>query len=67
MWVPSLGREDPMEVEMATHCSLLARRIPMDRGPWRATYSPWGHEELEMTKRVHTPTHTSLEIPFILF
>ena len=27
-WVPSLGREDPLEKEMATHCSILAWRIP---------------------------------------
>ena len=24
MWVPSLGREDPVEKEMATHSSILA-------------------------------------------
>ena len=23
---------------------------PMDRGAWRATYSPWGHKESDMTK-----------------
>ena len=27
-WVQSLGREDPLEEEMATHCSILAWRIP---------------------------------------
>ena len=27
-WVPSLGREDPLEVEMATHTIILAWRIP---------------------------------------
>ena len=27
-WVRSLGREDPLEKEMATHSSILARRIP---------------------------------------
>ena len=27
-WVRSLGQEDPMEKEMATHSSVLARRIP---------------------------------------
>ena len=26
--VPSLGREDPLEKEMATHSSILAWRIP---------------------------------------
>ena len=32
----SLGQEDPLEEGMATHSSLLAWRIPMDRGAWRA-------------------------------
>ena len=27
-WVPSLGREDPLEKEMATHSSTLAWKIP---------------------------------------
>ena len=32
-WVPSLGREDPLEEEMATHSSLLAWRIPWTKEP----------------------------------
>ena len=28
MWVQSLGQEDPLEEEMATHSSILAWRIP---------------------------------------
>ena len=36
-WVQSLGREDPLEEGMATHDGILAWRIPMDRGAWRAT------------------------------
>ena len=28
MWVQSLGQEDPLEKEMATHYSILAWRIP---------------------------------------
>ena len=31
-WVQSLGWEDPLEESMATHSSVLAWRIPMDRG-----------------------------------
>ena len=31
-WVPSLGQEDSLEKDMATHSSILAWRIPMDRG-----------------------------------
>ena len=32
-WVPSLGREDPLEEGMATHASLLAWRIPWTQEP----------------------------------
>ena len=31
--VPSLGREDPLEKEMATHSSILACRIPWTEEP----------------------------------
>ena len=31
-WVSSLGWEDPLEESMATHFSILAWRIPLDRG-----------------------------------
>ena len=36
-WVWSLGWEDPLEEGMATHSSILAWRIPMDRGAWWAS------------------------------
>ena len=32
-----LGWDDPLEKEMATRFSILAWKIPMDRGAWRAT------------------------------
>ena len=32
-WVGSLGREDPLEKEMATHSSILAWRIPCTEEP----------------------------------
>ena len=35
--VPFLGQEDPLEKGMAAHSSILAWRIPMDQGAWRAT------------------------------
>ena len=35
-WVQSLGWEDPLEEGMATYSSILAWRIPMDRGAWQA-------------------------------
>jgi len=32
-----LGWEDPLEEGMATHSSILAWRIPLDRGTWWVT------------------------------
>ena len=32
-WVQSLGREDPLEEEMATHSSIIAQRIPWTEEP----------------------------------
>ena len=53
-WVPSLGWEDPLEEGMATHSSILAWRIPIDRGAQWATVSPWGHKESDMTEWLST-------------
>ena len=36
-WVRPLGWEDPLEEGMAIHSCILAWRIAMDRGAWRAT------------------------------
>ena len=35
MWILSLGQEDPLEKEMATHSSLLAWEIPWTEEPGR--------------------------------
>ena len=43
-WVQYLGREDPLEEEMATYSSILAWKIPMDRGAWRATVHGVRHD-----------------------
>ena len=32
-WVPSLGQEDPLKKEMATHCRILAWEIPWTGEP----------------------------------
>ena len=42
-WVQSLGWEDPLEKGMATHSSILARRIPWTEEP--GSYSPRSHKE----------------------
>ena len=37
MWVQSLGREDPLEKEMAIHYSILTWEIPWTEEPGGAT------------------------------
>ena len=46
MWVPSLGWEDLLEKELATHSSILAREIPWMEELCRL-YSPWGRKRVE--------------------
>ena len=54
--VQSLGREDPLEKEMATHSSTLAWRIPWREEPDRRQSK--GHKESDITERLHI-THRS--------
>ena len=35
-WVRFLGWDDPLEEGVATHSSILAWRIPVERGAWQA-------------------------------
>ena len=49
-WVRSLGQEDPLEKEMATHSSILAWRIPWQKS--LVGYSPWGGKESDMTDQL---------------
>ena len=51
-WVRSLGWEDLLEEGMATHSSILAWRVHMDRGAWQATVH--GVAELDMTEHPHS-------------
>ena len=46
-----MGREDPLEKEMATHSSIFAWRIPWTEDPERLQ----GHKELDMSERLHFP------------
>ena len=34
LWVQSLGWENSLAEEVATHSSILAWRIPIDKGAW---------------------------------
>ena len=46
--VQSLGWEDPLEKETATHSSILAWKIPWTEEP--VGYSPWGFKESDTTE-----------------
>ena len=69
--VGSLDQEDPLEMGMATHSSILAWRIPWTSDHYMASlpcqrnlsgYSPWGRKESDMTeqpsKHAHAPVPT---------
>ena len=50
-WVRSLGREDPLEKEMATRSSILAGESHGQRS--LVGYSPQGCKELDTTEQLH--------------
>ena len=47
-WVQSLGREDPLEEEMATHLVFLLGKSQGQRN--LVGYGPWGHKESDTTE-----------------
>ena len=51
--VQSLGQEDPLEQEMATHSSILTWKIPWTEEPGRL-HIVHGATESEMTEHTHT-------------
>ena len=55
-WVQTLGREGPLEKEMATHSSILAWKPRGQRS--LAGCCPWGHKESDRTE--HSQTALSL-------
>ena len=56
-WVKSLGWEDSLKEGMAAHSSVLAWRMPMDRGAWGGD-SPWGRKESDTTEQLNTARHS---------
>ena len=58
--VQSLGWEDPLEKEMATHSNILAWKIPWTEEPSRL----WGHKESDMTEQLTTTTQCIYKIAF---
>ena len=54
MWVQSLGREDPLEKEMATCSSILAWKIPWTEEPGRL--QSWGLKDTSEQQSTHMHT-----------
>ena len=50
----SMGLDDTLEKEMATHSSILAGKIPWMEEP--GGYGPWGCQELDTTKQLYSWT-----------
>ena len=56
-WPGSLGWEDPLEEGMATHSSILAWRIPMDRGAWQAMVHGVTKSQMRLSTAQPMPTY----------
>ena len=61
-WVQSLVWEDPLEKGMATHSSILAWRVPMDREAWRATVLRVAKSQTQLSDQAHTCILTGLQV-----
>ena len=67
MWVGSLGREDPLEEDIATHSNILAWRIPRTEEPGGlqsiGSQKSWTQlNQLSMQAYIHIHTHTYIYI-----
>ena len=52
IWVQSLGREDPLEEEVATYSSIIAWEIPRTEEPGGSQST--GSQRVEETEHMHT-------------
>ena len=59
-WVPSLGWDDPLEEEMATHSSILAWKIP-------PTEEPDGLESMKSQSRIGLSTQVRSRIKSVFY
>ena len=56
----------PVEKEMSSHSSILARRILWTEEPDRLYCSPWGHKASDTTEQLTTPAKTHTYSPELL-
>ena len=59
-WVRSLGWEDPLEEGMAAHSSILAWRIPSDRG---VGWGLWGPKQSDLAEWLSTDSNKQQRLP----
>ena len=60
MWLSSLGWEDAPEEKMASHTSILARRLPQTEEP--GGLQSTGNKESDMTEHLRTTTGASVYV-----
>ena len=66
-WVRSLGWQDPLEKEMATHSSILVWRIPWTEEPGRSTGSQRvGHDWVTSLTHSHSPEVNYISFDFLI-
>ena len=61
--VQSLGWEDPLEERMTMHSSILAWRIPMDRGAWQVAIQGVAKSQTRLSNQAQLP---SILIPLMI-
>ena len=66
IWVQSLDGEDTLNKRMATHSSILARRIPWTKEP-NGLQSMGLHSWTELTLTFHCPLNRNYVFPDIIF
>ena len=62
-WLQSLGGEDALEKGQATHSSILAWRVPMDRGAWWATVHGVAQSQTRLSGSAQHSTPTPVLSP----
>ena len=61
-WIQSLRWEDLLKEEgMATHSSIPAWRIPVDRGAWRATVHGVAKSWMQLINKAQDSTNKNLK------
>ena len=59
-----LGWDDPLEEDVVTHSWILAWRVPLDRGAWRATVHGVTKSQTRLTNHRHTYQRGDWEMLF---